>query len=66
MNVIEVFGLLQQIKQDPKGVISRYVNLSNDVNYNDPNDIMRYLVGSGYAKQSDIDNIKNSFGQFMR
>ena len=65
MNLIEVFGLLQQIKQDPKGVISRYVNLSNDVNYNDPNDIMRHLVSGGYAKQSDIDAIKNGIGGFL-
>jgi len=59
MNVMQAFGMLQQIKQNPMGILSQRFNIPTDVNVNDPNAILKHLVDSNQVKQSDIDSIKN-------
>lgn len=66
MNVLQAFGMLQQIKQNPMSLLSQKFNIPEGVNLSDPNAIINHLLSSGQIQQSDIDNIKNSFGQFMR
>jgi len=59
MNVMQAFGMLQQIKQNPMGILSQRFNIPTDVNVSDPNEIIKHLVNSGQVQQSEIDNIKN-------
>ena len=59
MNVMQAFGMLQQIKQNPMGILSQRFNIPTDVNVSDPNAILNHLVNSGQVKQSEIDSIKN-------
>ena len=59
MNLIQAFGMLSQIKQNPMGILSQRFNIPSDVNVNDPNEILKHLVNSGQVQQSQIDNIKN-------
>ena len=58
-NLMQMFGMLSQIKQNPMGILSQRFNIPSDVNVNDPNEILKHLVNSGQVQQSQIDNIKN-------
>lgn len=59
MNVLQAFGMLQQIKQNPMSLLSQKFNIPEGVNLSDPNEIIKHLVNSGQVQQSEIDNIKN-------
>ena len=61
MNVIQMFGMLQQIKTNPMGLLSQKFNIPDGVNLKDPNEIINHLVNSGQVSQREIDNIKNQF-----
>ena len=61
MNVIQAFGMLQQIQQNPMSILSQKFNIPDEVNLKDPNAIINHLVTSGQVQQSQIDNIKNQF-----
>ena len=59
MNLMQAFGMLSQIKQNPMGILSQRFNIPEGVNVNDPNEILKYLVNSNQVQQSQIDSIKN-------
>lgn len=59
MNVIQAFQMLNQIKTNPMGILSQRFNIPNEVNVNDPNEILNHLLSSGQVQQSQIDSIKN-------
>ena len=59
MNLIQAFGMLSQIKQNPMGILSQKFNIPDGVNVNDPNEILNHLLSSGQVQQSQIDSIKN-------
>ena len=58
MNFIQ---MIQQLKNNPMGLLSQRFNIPENVNLSDPNDIINHLVNSGQVKQSDIDAIRNLF-----
>ena len=64
-NIIQAFGMLQQIQQNPMSILSQKFNIPDGVNVKDPNEIINHLVNSGQVRQSEIDNIKNQFNGFM-
>ena len=65
MNPIQVFQMLNQIKTNPMGILSQRFNIPNEVNVNDPNEILNHLLSSGQVNQSQIDAIKNGIGGFL-
>lgn len=65
MNILQAFGMLQQIQKNPMSILSQRFNVPDGVNLKDPNEIINHLVNSGQVRQSEIDNIKNSFKGFM-
>lgn len=65
MDVIQMFGMLQQLKTNPMSLLSKKFNIPDGVNLKDPNEIINHLVNSGQVRQSEIDNIKNQFNGFM-
>ena len=65
MNVLQAFGMLQQIKQNPMSLLSQKFNIPEGVNLSDPNAIINHLLSSGQVQQSDIDAIKNGIGGFL-
>lgn len=65
MNILQAFGMLQQIQKNPMSILSQRFNIPDGVNVKDPNEIINHLVNSGQVRQSEIDNIKNSFKGFM-
>ena len=66
MNVIQAFGMLQQIQKNPMSILSQRFNIPDGVNVKDPNEIINHLVNSGQVKQSQIDSIRNQFSGFMK
>lgn len=58
MNFIQ---MIQQLKNNPMGLLSQRFNIPENVNLSDPNEIINHLVNSGQVKQSDIDAIRNLF-----
>lgn len=65
MNMLQAFGMLQQIQKNPMSILSQRFNIPDGVNVKDPNEIINHLVNSGQVKQSQIDNIKNQFNGFV-
>jgi hypothetical protein len=65
MNVLQAFGMLQQIKTNPMSLLSQKFNIPDGVNVNDPNAIINHLLSSGQIQQSQIDAIKNGLGGFL-
>ena len=59
MNPIQVFQMLNQIKTNPMGILSQRFNIPNEVNVNDPNEILKHLVESNQVTQNQIDSIKS-------
>ena len=66
MDVIQMFGMLQQLKTNPMSLLSKKFNIPDGVNLSDPNEIINHLVNSGQVNQSQIDNIKNQFNGYMK
>ena len=58
MNFIQ---MIQQLKNNPMGLLGQRFNIPENVNLSDPNEIINHLVNSGQVKQSDIDAIRNLF-----
>ena len=59
MNPMQVFQMLNQIKTNPMGILSQRFNIPNEVNVNDPNEILKHLVESNQVTQNQIDSIKS-------
>ena len=66
MNILQAFGMLQQIKTNPMGLLSQRFNIPDGINLSDPNEIINHLVNSGQVSQAQIDNIRNQFSGFMK
>jgi hypothetical protein len=65
-NIIQAFGMLQQIQQNPMSILSQKFNIPDGVNLKDPNEIINHLVTSGQVNQSQIDSIKKSFSPYTK
>lgn len=66
MNILQAFGMLQQIQKNPMSILSQRFNIPDGVNLKDPNEIINHLVNSGQVNQSQIDSIKNQFSGYMK
>lgn len=66
MNILQAFGMLQQIQKNPMSILSQRFNIPDGVNVKDPNEIINHLVNSGQVNQFQIDNIKNQFSGYMK
>lgn len=66
MNILQAFGMLQQIQKNPMSLLSQRFTIPDGVNLKDPNEIINHLVNSGQVTQSQIDSIRNQFSGFMK
>lgn len=58
-----IFNVLQQLKQNPMKVLSMRFNIPQNVNLNNPNDIIQYLLNTGQVSQNQVNqamNLKNN------
>ncbi|MBO7732818.1 MAG: hypothetical protein J6S67_09705 [Methanobrevibacter sp.] len=50
------FQMLNQIKQNPMAMLSRRFNIPQNMNVNDPNEIIQYLLNTGQVSQQQYNN----------
>ena len=70
-NVNDFMNLVQQLKQNPMQIVSQRFNVPQNVNPNDPNNIIQYLLNTGQVTQDQVNramSLQNNpmLRQFMR
>lgn len=60
------FQMLNQIKQNPMAMLSRRFNIPQNMNVNDPNEIIQYLLNTGQVSQQQYNNANQMAKQFRR
>lgn len=51
----DIFSAYQQLRQNPIQMLSRRFNIPNNVDLNNPNDILQHLINSGQISQQQIN-----------
>lgn len=57
---------LSQIKQNPRQIISQRFNIPNDLNCNNPNEVIQYLMNSGQISQGMLNQKYNQASQMAK
>lgn len=58
-----IFNVLQQLKQNPMKVLSMRFNIPQNINLNNPNDIIQHLLNTGQVSQNQVNqamSLKNN------
>ena len=70
-NLNNLMGIYQQLRQNPMQVLSQRFNIPPNIDLNNPNSVVQYLLNSGQVSQTQINQvmemrnnpmIKNMFG----
>ena len=56
-NVNDILSLYQQMKSDPRQMLSKKYNFPQDMN--NPQDIIQHLLNTGQVSQAQVNNIMN-------
>ena len=54
-----IFQIYQQMMQNPMALLSQKFNIPQEVNTNDPNAIIQYLLDSGQVTQTQVNHAMN-------
>lgn len=52
-----IFQMYQQLRQNPMQMLARRFNIPSNVNMNDPNSIIQYLINSGQVSQQQVNQM---------
>ena len=63
---MNIFQMLGQLKQNPMAMLSRRFNIPQNMNVNDPNEIIQYLLNTGQVSQQQYNNANQMAKQFRR
>lgn len=50
-----IFQIYQQLRQNPMQMLARRFNIPSNVNMNDPNSIIQYLINTGQVTQQQVN-----------
>lgn len=64
-NVPDLITMVQQIRQDPVGMLSKRFNLPANLP-KDPQEIIQYLLNSGQVSQAQVNNAMQMRKMFMK
>jgi len=64
-NIADMMTMLQQIKADPIGMLSKRFNLPQGISKN-PQELLQYLLNSGQVSQGQIDQAMQMKKFFMK
>lgn len=64
-NITELFSMVQQIRQDPAGMLSKRFNLPANLP-KDPQEIIQYLLNSGQVSQQQVNQAMQMRKMFMK
>ena len=56
--------MLQQIKQNPLGVLSQRFKIPQNINTSDPNNIIQYLLNTNQISQDQVNRAAQMSSQF--
>ena len=66
-NVNDVMNFYQQLRQNPMQMLSKRFNLPQNLDMNNPNDIIQHLLNTGQITQNQVNQAMNNpiIKQFM-
>ena len=61
-----IFGMLQQLQNNPMAMLSQKFNIPQDIDVNDPNAIIQHLMNTGQVSQQAYNNARNMAMTFKK
>ena len=58
-NINDVFNLLQRLRTNPMEILSMKFNIPQNININNPNDIIQHLLNTRQVTQTQVNEIMN-------
>lgn len=62
-NIKDIGDMYQRLRQNPMQLLNQRFNIPQNVNMNDPNEILQHLMNTGQVSQNQINKVmqmKNS------
>jgi hypothetical protein len=56
-NINQIMQMYQQLRTNPMQMLTRRFNLPQNVNINNPGDIIQHLLNTGQIQQSQVNQI---------
>ena len=56
-NMQSLFNAYNMLRQNPMEIVRRRFNVPSNMNMQNPNDIVQYLLNSGQISQQDINSV---------
>ena len=54
-----MFSMLQQLQSNPMAMLSKRFNIPQDMNMNNPNEIIQHLMNTGQVSQQAYNNARS-------
>lgn len=52
---MNIFQMLGQLKQNPMAMLSKKYKLPQNMNFNNPNELIQYLLNTGQVNQEQVN-----------
>lgn len=57
MDINEMMNAYQRLKSNPREMLASRFNIPDNVNVNNPNDILQYLLNTGQVSQDQVNKM---------
>jgi hypothetical protein len=63
-NMQDIMNFYQKFRQNPMQMLNQKFNIPQNVNMNNPNDIIQHLLNTGQISQEQVNNAMKMRNQF--
>ena len=63
-NMQDIMNFYQRFRQNPMQMLNQRFNIPQNVNMNNPNDIIQHLLNTGQISQEQVNNAMKMRNQF--
>lgn len=63
-NMQDIMNFYQKFRQNPMQLLNQRFNIPQNVNMNNPNDIIQHLLNTGQVSQDQVNNAMKMRNQF--
>lgn len=63
-NMQDIMNFYQRFRQNPMQMLNQKFNIPQNVDMNNPNDIIQHLINSGQVSQEQVNNAMRMRNQF--
>ena len=63
-NMQDIMNFYQRFRQNPMQMLNQKFNIPQNVDMNNPNDIIQHLISSGQVSQEQVNNAMRMRNQF--